>query len=159
MAGVKFDKPLPSGLLPAPYTGEMPPLDSAAETAIRARMISIPIFTSLGFSNVRLGVGSFECTVARKKEFDGIFDSFHGGLLMTAADSAAAIVALTLWGPHSRITTTDMNIRFLAPARCDVKLFAQAIKAGRTFVPVVANIWRDDETLAAIAQVTYMRLT
>ena len=126
---------------------------------IRDRMREIPIFKSLGFSGERMGAGTFECTVARNREYDGIFDSFHGGLLMTAADSAAAIVALTLWGAGARITTTDMSIRFLAPARSDVTLFAQAIKAGRTLVPVVANIWRDDGTLAAIAQVTYMRLT
>ncbi|HEX3458439.1 MAG TPA: PaaI family thioesterase [Candidatus Baltobacteraceae bacterium] len=152
------DKGQPSGLLLARYAGELQPLDPAAEAEIRARMRSIPIFTSLGFSEERLGVGSFECTVARNKAFDGIFDSFHGGLLMTAGDSAAAIVALTLWGPDSRITTTDMSIRFLAPARSDVKLFAQAIKAGRTLVPVVANLWREDGTLCAVAQVTYMRL-
>ena len=152
------DKRQPSGLLLAPYTGELEPLDDAAEAEIRARMRSIPIFNSLGFSGERLGVGSFECIVARNQHFDGIFDSFHGGLLMTAADSAAAIVALTLWGAQSRITTTDMSIRFLAPARTEVKLFAHAIKAGRTLVPVVANIWRDDGALAAVAQITYMRL-
>jgi acyl-CoA thioesterase len=152
------DKAQPSGLLLAPYSGELEPLDPATEAAIRERMRSIPIFTSLGFSAERLGAGSFECTVARDKTFDGIFDSFHGGLLMTAADSAAAIVALTLWGPDSRITTTDMSIRFLAPARSNVKLFAQAIKAGRTLVPVVANLWREDGALCAVAQITYMRL-
>lgn len=147
------------GLIVAPYSGELPPLDPAAESAVRQRMGSIPIFSSLGFSKVRLGLGTLECTVARNREFDGIFDSFHGGLLMTAADSAAAIVSLTLWGADSRITTTDMNIRFLAPARSDVKLFAQAIKGGRTLIPVTANFWRDDGELVAVAQVTYMRLT
>jgi acyl-CoA thioesterase len=148
------------GLIVAPYDGELPALDPAVENTVRERMQSIPIFRSgnLGFSNVRLGLGAFECSVARNREFDGIFDSFHGGLLMTAADSAAAIVALTLWGPDSRITTTDMSIRFLAPARSNVKLFAQAIKAGRTLVPVAANLWREDGALCAVAQITYMRL-
>ncbi|MBV8067380.1 MAG: PaaI family thioesterase [Candidatus Eremiobacteraeota bacterium] len=78
---------------------------------------------------------------------------------MTAADSAAAVVCLTVWGPESRITTTDMNVRFLAPARSDVKLFAQAIKQGLTLIPTSVNFWRDDGALAAVAQVTYMRLT
>ncbi len=121
-------------------------------------MQSIPIFKSLGFSNVRVGAGWLESLVTRNPEYDGIFDSFHGGMLMTAADSAAAIVSLTLWGSQSRLTTTDMNIRFLAPARTDVKLFAQAIKHGRTLIPTIANFWRDDGTLVAIAQITYMRL-
>jgi uncharacterized protein (TIGR00369 family) len=148
------------GLVVAPYNAELPALDSAVEKAVRERMNSIPIFRSgsLGFSNVRLGAGALECTVARNPDFDGIFDSFHGGFMMTAADSAAAIVSLTLWGAGAHITTTDMNIRFLAPARSDVKLFAQAIKHGRTLIPVTANFWRDDGTLVAVAQVTYMRL-
>ncbi|HEY1883331.1 MAG TPA: PaaI family thioesterase [Candidatus Cybelea sp.] len=150
--------PLAAGLLMAPYAGELPPLEPGAEAAVRERMRSIPIFNNLGFSDVRLGVGCVDCTVARAREFDGIFDSFHGGLLMTAADSAAAITALTIWGAEARVTTTDMSIRFLAPARSDVRLFAQAIKRGRTLVPVAANLWRDDGTLVAVAQVTYMRL-
>jgi uncharacterized protein (TIGR00369 family) len=149
---------LADGLLMAPYSGEFPALAPEREAAIRKRMESIPIFKSLGFSAARVGDGCFQCTVARNREYDGIFDSFHGGLLMTAADSAAAIVCLTVWGPESRITTTDMNIRFLAPAQSDVKLFAQAIKRGRTLVPVVANLWREDGALVAIAQITYMRL-
>lgn len=150
--------PVAAGLLMAPYSGDLPPLQPKAEAAVRERLRSIPIFPGLGFSGVRLGLGAFECTVARNPSFDGIFDSFHGGLLMTAADSAAAIVSLTVWGADARMTTTDMSIRFLAPARSDVRLFAQAIKQGRTLIPVTANLWRDDGTLVAVAQVTYMRL-
>ena len=148
-----------NGLVVAPWRDDFEPLEAQTESAIRTRLGSIPIFSSLGFSGVRLGAGAFACTVERKREFDGIFDSFHGGMLMTAADSAAAIVALTIWGGDAKITTTDMNIRFLAPARSDVYLAAEAIKRGRTLIPVAANMWRDDGTLVAVAQVTYMRLT
>jgi acyl-CoA thioesterase len=147
------------GLLLAPYSGDLPRLAPDVEADALQRMHSIPIFKHLGFTGLRIGVGWLECTVARNPEFDGIFDSFHGGLLMTAADSAAAIACLTVWGADSRITTTDMSIRFLAPARSDVKLFAQAIKKGRTLIPVAANFWRDDGALVAVATVTYMRLT
>ena len=146
------------GLLLAAPPVDLPRLDAAFERDILERVAQIPIFGALGFRNLRVGMGWFECEVGRDARFDGIFDSFHGGLLMTAADSAAAIVCLTIWGRESRITTTDMNIRFLAPVRSDVRLFAQAVKHGRTLIPVVANLWRDDGTLAAIAQVTYMRL-
>ena len=152
-------KPLAPGLLLAPHLDTLPPLPLDVEVEALKRLRAVPIFKSLGFSNVRLGVGWFDCTVARNVEFDGIFDSFHGGMLMTAADSAAAVVSLTVWGAETRITTTDMNIRFLAPARSDVRLFAQAIKQGRTLIPTIANFWRDDGMLIAVAQVTYMRLT
>jgi uncharacterized protein (TIGR00369 family) len=148
-----------SGLLLAPYAGELPRLAPDVEASVVERLRSVPIFKALGFSEIRIGPGWMESMVARDPLFDGIFDSFHGGLLMTAADSAAAVVSLTLWGAESRITTTDMNIRFLAPARSNVKLFAQAIKRGRTLIPTIANFWRDDGVLVAVAQVTYMRLT
>jgi uncharacterized protein (TIGR00369 family) len=150
--------PLAPGLVLATAPRELPPLDAELEGRILERIPQIPIFTSLGMHRIRLGTGCMECAVTRDPALDGIFDSFHGGLLMTAADSAAAIVCLTIWGSESRITTTDMSIRFLAPARSDVTLFAQAIKGGRTLIPVVANLWRDDGTLVAVAQVTYMRL-
>ncbi len=152
-------KSLAPGLFLTPQSAELPPLAPEVEAEALARLRTVPIFETLGFSNVRMGVGWFDCTVARNRAFDGIFDSFHGGLLVTAADSAAAVVSLTVWGAESRITTTDMNIRFLAPARSNVRLFAQAIRQGRTLIPTIANFWRDDGTLVAVAQVTYMRLT
>lgn len=146
------------GLVVAAPPAELPPVAPEIEAAVRARMESIPIFSTLGFANARFGRGCFECTVPRRTEYDGIFESFHGGLLMTVADSAAAMAALTLWGADARITTTDMSIRFLAAARSDVRVFADAIKAGRTLVPVSANIWDSADVLVAVAQVTYMRL-
>lgn len=147
-----------SGLFLAPFDERFVALEPEREAAILARLHAIPIFTSLGFRDVRLGEGAFECAVPRKREYDGIFESYHGGLLMTIADSAAAIVCLTIWGADARITTTDMNIRFLAPARSDVRVAAQAIKKGRTLIPTTANLWDDDGVLVAIAQVTYMQL-
>ncbi len=151
--------PMAPGLLLAPYPPELDRLAPDVDAAIRERMNAIPVFGRLGISDLRLGRGAVSCTVARDREYDGIFDSFHGGMLMTAADSTSALVSLTLWGADARITTTDMNIRFLAPARSDVVLVAQAVKHGRTLVPVAANFWRDDGTLVAVAQVSYMRLT
>ncbi len=94
----------------------------------------------------------------RKPEFDGIYQTFHGGMMMTVADSLAAAAILTVCGAASRIATTDMNIRFLAPARSDLRARAQVIKRGRTLVPVSAELWDESGTLVALAQVTYMRL-
>ena len=149
---------MPTGLVLGPRPAELPPLGPEIDEALRRRMASIPIFKTLGFRDVRLGRGCFECTVPRRPEYDGIFESFHGGLLMTIADSAAALAALSVWGADTRITTTDMSIRFLAAARSDVRVFAQAIKEGRTLVPSSISLWNTDDVLVAVAQVTYMRL-
>ncbi len=146
------------GLIMGPRGDDLPELEPEERSRILQRLERIPIFHTLGFEQVRIGRGWFDCVAPRDPKYDGIFESFHGGLLMTVADSAAAIVSLTIWGSDARITTTDMNIRFLAPARSAVRVFAQTIKQGRTLAPVAANLWRDDGTLVAVAQVTYMRL-
>ena len=127
-------------------------------SALEARITKIPITTTLGFRSMELGRGRCRMLVPRRKEYDGIFESFHGGLLMTIADSAAAFAVLTLAGPDAKITTTDMNIRFLAAALTDVTVTAEVIKFGRTLVPVQATIDDASGRRVAIAQVTYMRL-
>lgn len=128
------------------------------EAAVRQRLASISIFSTLGFRDIRLGAGWCEAWVPRRPEFDGIYETFHGGMMMTVADSLAAAAILTVCGAASRIATTDMNIRFLAPARSDLRARAQVIKRGRTLVPVSAELWDESGTLVALAQVTYMRL-
>ena len=47
---------------------------------------------------------------------------------MTIADSAACFAIFTKTGPEIPLTTTDMNIRFLAPCLSDVTAKAKVIK-------------------------------
>ncbi|MGH9490438.1 MAG: PaaI family thioesterase, partial [Terriglobales bacterium] len=61
-------------------------------------------------------------------------------------------------GAEAEVTTTDMNIRFLAPCRSDVTARAELIKLGRTLCPVAVQLHDAAGVLVALAQVTYMRL-
>lgn len=133
-------------------------LSSAEEQAIRERFAAIPIFRAMRFELFELRRGEARCRVPWNRDFDGIFESFHGGLLLTVADSAAAVAVLSATGARERITTTDMSIRFLAPVRSDVSVTARVLKLGRTLVPVEADLRDADGQLAAVAQITYMRL-
>lgn len=108
--------------------------------------------------DVVLDDGVCELTVPRDRRFDGVFESVHGGLLMTIADSAACFAILTRTGADQALTTTDMNIRFLAPCLTDVRVRARVIKRGRTLCPVAVDLFDAKGTLVAIAQVTYMLL-
>lgn len=135
-----------------------PPLTRSEVMALEARMEKIPIFRTLAFRQVSFARGLCRAVVARQREYDGIFESFHGGLLMTIADSAAALAVLTQTGPAAKITTTDMGIRFLAPALADVIVEARVLKLGRTLVPLQVELRDLEQNLLAIAQVTYMRL-
>lgn len=126
--------------------------------ALRSRLAEIPIFKTLRLHVDNIGEGLATLTAPYDSSYDGIFNSFHGGLLMTLADTAASVAVLSLAGGNAAITTTDMNIRFLAPCRSDVTAKAKIIKFGRTLCPVSVEL-RDAQGVAvAVAQVTYMRL-
>ncbi len=98
----------------------MNPGDQERRSALLARINRIPIVATLGLEIVRFGDGTCESRVPRRRNYDGVFESFHGGLLMTVADSTACFAILTRTGPDTRLTTTDMNIRFLAACLTDV---------------------------------------
>jgi uncharacterized protein (TIGR00369 family) len=126
--------------------------------ALQNRLAQIPIFKTLGLRVGVVGEGTASLTAPYDPTYDGVFNSFHGGLLMTLADTAACIAVLSLAGPDAVITTTDMNIRFLAPSHSDVTAEAKVIKFGRTLCPVSVDLRDVNDVLVAVAQVNYMRL-
>lgn len=77
---------------------------------------------------------------------------------MTIADSIACFAIMTMTGPDQAMTTTDMNIRFLAPCLTDVTVKAKVIKLGKTLCPVGVDLFDTNQKHIAVAQVTYMRL-
>jgi uncharacterized protein (TIGR00369 family) len=126
--------------------------------ALLARINRIPIVQTLELEIIRFSDGYCETRVPRKRKYDGVFESFHGGLLMTLADSTACFAILTRTGPATRLTTTDMNIRFLAPCLTDVTARARVIKFGRTLCPVAVDLFDAREHQVAVAQVNYILL-
>lgn len=132
--------------------------DMAGHEALLERIRRIPIFDTLRFRVDALGDGVCRATVPYDRRYDGVFESFHGGILMTVADSIACFAIMTRTGPDARLTTTDMNIRFLAACRSDLTAEARVIKLGRTLCPVAVDLFDAHGTLVAVAQVTYLRL-
>lgn len=132
--------------------------ENKIDNDVLRRISKIPIVDTLGFEFVELNGGVCKAKVRHDKKYDGIFESFHGGLLMTIADSVSAFAILTLAGADATITTTDMNIRFLAACRTDVTANANVIKHGKTLVPVMVELFDQNKIKVAIAQVNYMKL-
>jgi len=77
---------------------------------------------------------------------------------MTIADSMACFAILTQTGVEQLMTTTDMNIRFLAPCLGDVVAKARVIKLGRTMCPVAVDLFEVTGKHVAVAQVNYILL-
>jgi uncharacterized protein (TIGR00369 family) len=133
-------------------------LDERSKQALLTRVQQIPIFETLGMHIEEFSEGYCKAVVPHDVRYDGVFVSFHGGLLMTVADSIACFTIMTHTGPDEPLTTTDMNIRFLAPCLTDVTVVARVIKLGRTLCPVAIDLFDAKGVQVAVAQVTYMRL-
>ena len=133
-------------------------LDERTKQALLTRVRRIPIVDTLGIHIEEFSDGHCKAVVPHDVRYDGVFESFHGGLLMTVADSIACFAIMTHIGPDEPLTTTDMNIRFLAPCLTDVTAVAKVIKLGRTLCPVAIDLFDAKGVRVAVAQVTYMRL-
>ena len=115
-------------------------LSQELKNDILTEINKIPIVDTLKIQIISLADGYCETKVPRELSYDGVFKSFHGGLLMTIADSTACFAIFTKTGPYVKLTTTDMNIRFLVPCLSDVNVKAKVIKIGRTMCPVSIDL-------------------
>lgn len=122
------------------------------------RINRIPIVETLSMRIDELDDGLCKATVPREIRYDGIYESLHGGLLMTIADSIACFAIMTRTGPGQPMTTTDMNIRFLRPCLTDASAVARVIKFGRTLCPVGVDLYDAAANHVAVAQVNYILL-
>lgn len=117
-----------------------------------------PLMEQFGYQVEELREGFCRMLAPRNPEHDGIFKSFHGGLLSTAADTAACFAALTVLPPGSLVTTIDIHVRYVRPCLSDCHAEARVIKPGRTLIPVTCELRDDSGTLCAVAQVGYMKV-
>lgn len=102
--------------------------DQFSPEAIRRRLLTIPAMQTFGYRLEELSPGRAVILAPYDAGLDGIFQSFHGGLLATLADSTGGAAALTVAGAETTTVTTDLNIRFLAPCRTDARATAKVIK-------------------------------
>ena len=126
--------------------------------AMMKRIHAVPIIETLQMEILRLDKVECEGFVPRAKKWDGIYETFHGGLLATIADTITCWAILTKIGSEAKVATTDFNIRFLRPCNSDVRCVARVIKAGKTMNLSEAQIFDSDDKLVAVAQVNYIKL-
>lgn len=123
---------------------------------IISRTKKIPVSDALRLNVTHLDEGYCEMEAPRIRRYDGVFGTFHGGLLMTVADSAACVAIVTCVGLEAKIVTSDMNIRFLSPCRTGVTAKARVVQAGRTLCLSSVELFDDRGRQVAVAQVNYM---
>ena len=126
--------------------------------ALDQRIQSIPIVEPLKRKILKLEKGSCEAMVPRHTQWDGIYETFHGGMLGTIADTVTCWSILTEIGADSLVATTDFNIRFLRPCHTDVVCKAHVVRIGRTMCLAHADLYDTNGKLVAVSQVNYIRL-
>lgn len=126
--------------------------------ALDHRIQSIPIVETLKMEILKLEKGSCEAMVPRHTQWDGIYETFHGGMLGTIADTVTCWSILTEIGADSLVATTDFNIRFLRPCHTDVVCKAHVVRIGRTMCLAHADLYDTNGKLVAVSQVNYIRL-
>jgi uncharacterized protein (TIGR00369 family) len=133
--------------------------DSAfSEQALREYLEAIPAARTFGYRIEELAPGRAVVVAPYDSSLDGIYASFHGGMLATLADSAGGAAAMTVMEAGTITPTTDLSIRFLAPCRTDARATARVIRAGRTLIVAEVNIHDMRGRHITTGQVSYMRL-
>ncbi len=128
------------------------------ERRLHEQFKDIAVFDTLRFEFLAMDPGSARVRVPRLDAFNGVYRTFHGGMLTTVADCAAWIALVTQLGPETHLTTSDIHVRFLEPCFTEVVADARVLKLGRTLCPVHVDLSNSAGTRVAVAQVTYFKL-
>jgi len=83
----------------------------------------------------------------------------HGGAVATLIDSAMAFAIMQSLGENEQTVTVDLTIHYLRPlSQGSARASARVVRAGRRVVTVSAELFDDQEKLAATAISTYLRI-
>ena len=84
----------------------------------------------------------------------------HGGSIAAVIDSAMAIAIMPMLAENERTTTVDLTIHYLRPlTEGTARASARVVRAGRRIITVSAELFDDQQKLAATAISTYLRLS
>ena len=84
----------------------------------------------------------------------------HGGVAASLIDSAMAMAIEPMLAENESTTTVDLTIHYLRPlSEGTARASARVVRAGRRVITVSAELFDDNEKLAATAISTYLRLT
>jgi len=83
----------------------------------------------------------------------------HGGAVATLIDSAMAFAIVRLLGENEHTVTVDLTIHYLRPlSEGSARASARVVRAGKRVITVSAEVFDDNDKLAATAISTYLRL-
>ncbi len=137
-----------------------PELTDEQRRRVEAAREGVPFLKLLGIEVESVGPGTATLLVPVREELmrnDGIV---HGGVMASLIDSAFAFAIIPILADGERTVTVDMTIHYLRPLRGGVaKASARIVRAGRRVITVSAELFDENDKLAATALSTYLRIT
>jgi len=121
---------------------------------------SVPFLQHLGIEVEAVGPGTSTLLLPVREELSRNDGIIHGGAVASVIDSAFAFAIIPLLAENERTVTVDLTIHYLRPLSGGVaKASARVVRAGRRVITVSADLFDENEKLAATALSTYLRIT
>ena len=121
---------------------------------------AVPFLKLLGIEVESVGPGTATLLLPVREELtrnDGII---HGGAIASVIDSAFAFAIIPVLAENERTVTVDLTIHYLRPLSGGTsKTVARVVRPGRRVITVSAELFDENEKLAATALSTYLRIT
>jgi len=125
------------------------------ERAIEA----VPYARLLGIELEKVVSGEATLTLAIRPELSQNHGVVHGGAIASLIDTAMAFAILTLIESEERVTTVDLTVSYLRPAReGHMRATARVLRQGRRLLAVSAEVTDQGGTLLATALSSYIKL-
>ena len=138
----------------------MPDLTDEQRRRVERMREAVPFLKLLGIEVESVGPGTATLVLPVREELtrnDGII---HGGAVASVIDSAFAFAIIPLLAANERTVTVDLTIHYLRPLSGGAsRTIARVVRAGRRVITVSAELFDENDKLAATALSTYLRIT
>jgi uncharacterized protein (TIGR00369 family) len=123
----------------------------------------VPFLKYLGIEVESVGRGTATLLLPVREELSRNDGIIHGGAIASVIDSAFAFAITPLLAENERTVTVDLTIHYLRPLGGEgggvARTIARVVRAGRRVITVSAELFDENEKLAATAISTYLRIT
>lgn len=121
---------------------------------------TMPFYRHMGITLTKLRLGASEIKVKVTKGLTQSAGFAHGGVATSLVDSAVGLALCTLLQPRESITTIELKVNFLAPAKPGLlKAKGWIIHKGKRTAVGESEVKDQRRKLIAKGLVTYMILT
>jgi len=120
----------------------------------------MPFYHYMGITLTKLHFGASEIRVKVTKELTQSVGFAHGGVAASLVDSAVGLALCTLLQPRESVTTIELKVNFIAPAKPGLlKAKGRIIHKGKRTAVGESEVKDQHGKLIAKGLVTYMILT